>query len=105
MDADRLLDISRQLSAALTPADLDKTLANVTAAAVEVLPDVAHASISVLPGDGRLETFAPTAELIRDVDAAQYELREGPCYQAAVEGARFTAPHLAEDTRFPRYAP
>ena len=105
MDADQLLDISRRLSAALTPADLDNTLANVTAAAVEVLPDVTHASITVKHADGRLETFAPTDDVIREVDAAQYELQEGPCYQAAVEGAHFTAPQLAKDTRFPRYAP
>jgi hypothetical protein len=105
MDEPELLDISRRLSAALTPADLDNTLANVTAAAVEVLPDVRYASITVKHADGRLETFAPTDDVIRDVDAAQYELQEGPCYEAAVEGAHFTAPRLAEDTRFPRYAP
>jgi GAF domain-containing protein len=100
-----MLEISRRLSAALTPADLDATLANITAAAVEVLPEVKFASITVLHADGRLETFAPTAEVILEVDAAQYELREGPCYEAAVDTSHLEAPYLAQDTRFPRYAP
>jgi len=100
-----MLEISRRLSAALTPADLDATLANITAAAVEVLPEVKYASITVLHGDGRLETFAPTDALILDIDAAQYELQEGPCYEAAVDTAHLAAPYLADDTRFPRYSP
>lgn len=105
MDSEHLLDVSRRLSAALTPADLDSTLSTITAAAVEVLPDVRYASITVAHADGRLETSAVTAELIRDLDAAQYELREGPCYGAAVEAPRFTSPDLQHDARFPRYAP
>src|SRR5918995_5628580 len=100
-----MLEISRRLSAALTPADLDVTLANITAAAVEVLPEVKYASITVLHGDGRLETFAPTDDMILDIDAAQYELQEGPCYEAAVDTAHLAAPYLADDKRFPRYAP
>jgi len=105
MDANRMLEASRRLSAALTPAELDVTLANITAAAVEVLPEVAYASITVKHGDGRLETFAPTDEMILDLDAAQYELQEGPCYEAAVDTVHVTAPQLANDVRFPRYAP
>jgi hypothetical protein len=105
VDAPHILDISRRLSAALSPADLDETLANITSAAVEVLPEVRYASITVKHADGRLETFAPTDELILDIDAAQYELQEGPCYEAAVDTAHLEAPHLAQDTRFPRYAP
>src|SRR4051794_10724587 len=105
VDASQILDISRRLSAALSPADLDVTLANITSAAVEVLPQVKYASITVKHADGRLETFAPTHDLIREIDAAQYELQEGPCYQAAVETSHLEAPRLAEDSRFPRYGP
>lgn len=100
-----MLGISRRLSAALRPADLDQTLANITAAAVEVLPEVTYSSITVKHADGRLETFAPTHEVLRDIDAAQYELQEGPCYEAAVDTVHITAPFLSDDPRFPRYAP
>jgi hypothetical protein len=99
------LDLSRRLRAVLTPADLDETLANITAAAVEVLPDVRYASITIKHADGRLETAAPTDDLICDLDAAQYDLREGPCYDAATDSVHVASPHLAEDTRWPRYAP
>lgn len=105
MDSSSLLAASRRLSETLEPGDLDQTLARITAAAVEVLPDVAFASITVKHADGRLETFAPTDDVLWGIDAAQYDLQEGPCYESAVDTVHVTAPHLAEDPRFPRYAP
>lgn len=105
MDSVDLLDISRRLRAALTPADLDETLSKITAAAVEVLPEVRYASITIKHSDGRLETVAPTDDLLCDIDAAQYELQEGPCYESAVETSYVAAPYLADDPRWPRYAP
>jgi hypothetical protein len=73
-------------------------------AAVEVLPAVEYASITVKHSDGRLETVAPTDDVLWGVDAAQYELQEGPCYDAATETAHVISPDLATDQRFPRYA-
>ncbi|WP_107774961.1 GAF and ANTAR domain-containing protein [Nocardioides sediminis] len=106
MDAAReMTNASRRLSEALSPGDLDRTLEQITRAAVEVIPEVEHASITVKHADGRLETIAPTAPLLLGLDAAQYELHEGPCYEAAVDTVHVFAPHLAEDPRFPRYAP
>lgn len=105
MTDDRIVEASRRLAAALRPGDLDQTLANITAAAVEVLPDVQSSSLTVRHADGRLETVAPTNDALREVDAAQYELQEGPCYEAAVDTVHVVAPHLAADGRFPRYAP
>ena len=101
----RMLEASQRLAAALRPGDLDATLTNITAAAVEVLPDVTASSITVKHADGRLETFAPTADVLLEVDAAQYELQEGPCYEAAVDSVHVTSPDLRNDERFPRYAP
>ncbi|WP_322921723.1 GAF and ANTAR domain-containing protein [Nocardioides renjunii] len=104
-EEDRLIEASRQLAAALRPGDLDTTLANITAAAVDVLPDVQWSSLTIRHADGRLETVAPTHNVLLDVDAAQYELREGPCYEAATDTVHVTSPDLAADERFPRYAP
>jgi hypothetical protein len=103
MSEDRLLDAARRLSEALGPGGLDATLANITAAAVEVLPEVQMASVTVRHPDGRLETFAPTDDRLLEVDAAQYALREGPCFEAATDAVHVTAPNLASDERFPRY--
>jgi hypothetical protein len=104
VEPSEIVETSRRLRAALTPADLDETLAQITAAAVEVLPEVRYASISLKHADGRLETVAPTDDFLVQVDAAQYDLQEGPCYEAVVNESHFTAPDLAEDFRWPRYA-
>ncbi|GAA0928157.1 GAF and ANTAR domain-containing protein [Kribbella koreensis] len=104
MDDTKLLEATRRLSKSLTAGDLDHTLGRITAAAVEVLPEVEYASITVKHSDGRLETAAPTADLLWGVDAAQYELQEGPCYEAATDSVHVLSPDLAADPRFPRYA-
>ena len=105
MTNSEFLDLSRRLRTALTPADLDQTLAHITAAAVEALPEVEYASITIRHGDGQLETAAPTDDLILELDAAQYEFREGPCYEAASDTVHVASPDLASDARWPRYAP
>jgi hypothetical protein len=102
---DAMTAASRRLSEALAPGDLDRTLDQITQAAVEVLPQVELASITVKHAGGQLQTYAPTDPVLLDLDAAQYELQEGPCYEAAVDTVHVFAPHLAEDPRFPRYAP
>jgi GAF domain-containing protein len=104
MSEEELVEAARRLSEALRPGDLDATLANITAAAVEVLPGVDSAAFTILHADGTLETVAPTTEDLVVVDAAQYEFREGPCYAAATETVHTASPDLANDPRFPRYA-
>jgi hypothetical protein len=104
MDDDRLVESAQELLKTLTPMDLDHTLGRITAAAVESLPDVDYASITVRHVDGTLETVAPTDAMLCDLDAKQYELREGPCYEAATDAVHITAPDLANDQRFPRYS-
>lgn len=106
MDPDsEVLGASRRLAEALAPGDLDATLRNITRAAVEVMPDVSYASITVKHKDGTLSTSAPTDPLVLPLDAAQYEFQEGPCYEAATDTMHVTSPHLADDDRFRRYGP
>jgi hypothetical protein len=104
MNDHQALDVLKRLSASLTPGDLDHTLERITAAAVEVLPGVHYASITVRHADQHLTTAAPTDEMLLGLDAAQYELQEGPCYDAATDAAYVVSPHLAADERFPQYA-
>jgi GAF domain-containing protein len=103
MSEDRLLDAARQLADRLSPADLDATLAQITAAAVEVLPEVHLCSITIRHQDGKLTTAAPTDDLLYGLDAHQYELQEGPCFEAATEEQYVVANDLGHDDRFPRY--
>ncbi|TDD19967.1 ANTAR domain-containing protein [Kribbella turkmenica] len=104
MDDQRLLELMQGMSRSLTPGDLDHTLSRITHAAVEVLPQVEYASITVLHADGKLETVAPTDDVLWSIDATQYELQEGPCYEAAADTVHVVSPDLAHDRRFPRYA-
>lgn len=105
MDDSRLLDAARRMAEGMDPGDLDRTLSQITAAAVEVLPNVQYSSITVRHADGRLVTSAPTDDVLLRIDAAQYELREGPCYEAATETPHVICSNLAADERFPRYGP
>jgi GAF domain-containing protein len=105
MDQDRLLDAARRMADGLSPSDLDSTLRQITRAAVEVLPNVQYSSITVRHADGRLVTSAPTDDLLLRIDAVQYELQEGPCFQAAVDHAYVISSNLGADERFPQYGP
>ena len=105
MSNEAVIDTVNRLAQTLTPGDLDQTLRSVTNGAVDVLPDVDHASITVLHEDGSLTTVAETAEVVLELDARQYELREGPCYAAAVESSHVISSELASDPRFPEYGP
>jgi hypothetical protein len=53
-----LVAVIAELHAALAPGDLEQTLSRVTDAAVELLPDVDGATITVEHADGRFETAA-----------------------------------------------
>ena len=100
-----MVDTARRLAAALKPGDLDQTLRQITEAAVEVIPEVDFASITVRQADGHLTTSAATHEGLLTLDAIQYDLREGPCYEAATDVLHVVSPDLSDDPRFPRYGP
>jgi ANTAR domain len=75
-----LVAVIAELHAVLAPGDLAQTLSRVTDAAVELLPDVDGATITVEGTDGRVETAAATgsvdaaAEPVRDDGAVAAEL-------------------------------
>ncbi len=100
---ERLVELAQRLSQSLPPGDLDQTLARITAAAVEVLPEVTMSSISIRHGDDSLETAAPTHDVLCEVDATQYELQEGPCYEASTNAGTVVSTDMTHDERFPRY--
>lgn len=104
MDRAELLDTARRLARSLAPGDLDNTLRRITLAAVEELPQVTCASITIRAGDGRLRTVAETQPVLLEVDRNQYELQDGPCFHAAVDELYVLAPDLANDARWPGYA-
>jgi len=78
-------------------------LQGLTAAAVSNIPGVDFASISLRHKDRTLETIAATDPLAEQVDALQYELREGPCYAAVTDDRLVFVNDVAASSDFPRY--
>jgi hypothetical protein len=103
MDEETVLETARTLAQRLRPSELDETLGSITAAAVELLPNVHACSITVLRADGTLATAAPTEDLVLRLDAEQYRLQEGPCFEAATHTDQIVSFDLAADERFPLY--
>ncbi|WBQ08333.1 GAF and ANTAR domain-containing protein [Kribbella sp. CA-293567] len=109
MTADTSDDLTAVMTAAAAalqaPLDLGKTLEQLLASAVDTVPGIDQASLSVTTRDGLIETLAPTDERVVRADQLQYELREGPCLQAALSEPVVEALDLASDHRWPQYGP
>jgi ANTAR domain/GAF domain len=102
----RLATVMAQVARTLGDAsDVAETLVNITRCACGTIPGVDFASVSARFRDGHLETLAPTHAIIRQADELQYELREGPCYEAATAEKTVGSDDLASDVRWPRYGP
>lgn len=56
-------------------------------------------------GGRRFETVGATHPDVERADQLQYELREGPCIDAAVEARSVHSESLADDPRWPRWGP
>ncbi|KOX00823.1 antitermination regulator [Streptomyces sp. NRRL B-1140] len=84
------------------------TLERITASATELVDGCDAAGILVLHGT-KVETLAPTHELVTDNDRLQERLGQGPCFDAAhsSHGERVfrIADLTSEQQRWPAYAP
>jgi GAF domain-containing protein len=96
-------DTLRELAERLGPADFDATLNTVTKAAVELLPHVDYASLTVKHRDGTVHSYATTDDILVDLDRTQDELQEGPCYFAITESPHVISRDLRVDSRFPGF--
>lgn len=87
------------------PTSLDETLDAIVQAAVHTVPGFDHVGISITHQTGEIETRAGTDPLVWELDAIQYGLREGPCYDS-IQGCRVTVVEKARhDQRWPNYMP
>lgn len=97
----RLSEIARDLQQQDEPGD---ALADVVRAAIDVIPGVEEASISVVLGRRKVTSQAPSSELARTVDAIQDEVGEGPCLDAVYEQKTVRVTDMATEARWPRFA-
>ncbi|MFC8661348.1 GAF and ANTAR domain-containing protein [Streptomyces sp. NPDC057199] len=103
--AQQMASMARDL---LAQESVDATLERITASATELVEDCDAAGMLVLH-DSKVETLAPTHQLVIDSDLLQQRLGEGPCFDAArtSRGERvFRITDLTgEQPRWPAYAP
>lgn len=88
------------------PADVQEGLRLLVLSVTETIAGVDFASITLRHPDGHVETIAPTDPMAVELDQLQYDLREGPCYEAVSQDDRIlVATDVAHDARWPRFGP
>jgi transcriptional regulator with GAF, ATPase, and Fis domain len=81
---------------------LEDLLRHVAEYAVEAIPGADGAGLTLLETD-RVDTMVASADFVREVDAIQYGIGEGPCIAAAAEGRTVHSGSLGADTLWPRF--
>jgi len=84
---------------------VEAVLPLLTATALQVAPAAIGAGLTLVAADGSRRTAAGTDDLVEKADALQYELDEGPCLDAWRNRRLIGADDLADDDRWPRWAP
>ena len=98
--ATQLGDLARSLN----KEDPGAILELVVAAAIELIPGVEEASLSIVTGRKEVETVAPSSELLRRLDDLQVELTEGPCLESIYSERTIRVRDMATETRWPEFA-
>jgi GAF domain-containing protein len=100
--AQAMSDLARAMQ---QPGDIALSLEALTVCATESIEGADYASVTVRHRDGRLETLAPTDSIALRVDLLQFELSEGPCYDAVQATSVTLSEDIAGDARWPAYGP
>ncbi|BBX64473.1 hypothetical protein MSAS_36470 [Mycobacterium saskatchewanense] len=98
----RMAELVREIA---SPRPLDQLLADVTAAAVEVIPRTDVAGVLLVKKGGEFESVADTDSLAAKLDKLQHDFGEGPCAEAALQETVVRTDDLRRESRWPRYAP
>ncbi|ABK04548.1 putative GAF sensor protein [Arthrobacter sp. FB24] len=99
--AGQLSDLARDLQ---QEQDTEVILKIIVHAALELIPHVSEASISLVTGRRTIESRAASGELPVKIDALQSEMGQGPCLEAAYDERVVRVPDLANDNRWPGFA-
>jgi GAF domain-containing protein len=99
--AGQLSDLARDLQ---QEQDTEVILKIIVHAALELIPHVSEASISLVTGRRTIESRAASGELPVKIDALQSEMGQGPCLEAAYDERVVRVPDLANDKRWPGFA-
>lgn len=97
-----MAELARQTAA---PRTLEEVLADVTAAAVELIPRADVSGVLLVKRGGEFESLGDTDGLAWQLDKLQNDFGEGPCAKAALGETIVRADDLRAESRWPRYAP
>lgn len=100
--AERMAALSREMAA---PRPLGQVLADVTAAAVQLIPGADVAGVLLVRKGGEFQSLADTDSLVAKLDKLQHDFAEGPCADAALKQTVVRTDDLRDEPRWPRYAP
>jgi GAF domain-containing protein len=96
----RMAELARSVAA---PRSAEEIFAEVTKAAVELIPGVDTAGILLITKGGKYESHAGTTDLPHELDELQHMLQEGPCLDAAFDDI-LAVEDFREETRWPAYS-
>jgi len=83
---------------------LEDLLRHVAEFAVHAIPGADGAGLTLLESD-RADTMVASADFVREVDAIQYGIGEGPCITAAAERRTVHSGSLGGEKLWPRFGP
>jgi len=98
----RMAELARGMA---PPRPLEQVLAEVTAAAVEVIPGADVAGVLLVRKGGEFDSLGDTEDLAWQLDRLQHDFNEGPCAEAALQETIVRSDDLRDEPRWPRYAP
>ena len=87
------------------PVDVNELLHLICLAAIDAVPGADYAGITLADRHGKLETPAATHPLVHEVDALQYQFKQGPCVDAVQGRWQARSDDLRVDVRWPKYGP
>ncbi|WP_306215027.1 GAF and ANTAR domain-containing protein [Actinoplanes sp. RD1] len=100
-------DLAATLSdVALTLQDentLEQTLDAIVTVAAQTVPGAEHAGLTVVRRRREVHTPAATADVVRQVDRAQYETNQGPCLDSVHERHTVRLADMATEGRWPDF--
>lgn len=99
--AEALATAARTMNA---PHGLDETLDAIVRAARASVPGFDEVGISVVRANGEIDTTAATGQLVWELDAVQYNLKEGPCLEAIRDEPVVIVEDMRREQRWPAYA-
>ena len=97
----RMAELARAVAA---PRSAEDIYAEVTKAAVELIPGVDTAGILLITKGGKFESHGGTTDLPHELDELQHMLQEGPCMEAALNDVVVRTNDFREETRWPAYS-